>query len=364
MEPLLLHSTHQGLGAAFGERAGREIVQHYGDPDAEYAAARSAAVLADLSFRDAIRVTGEERLSWFHGVCTNDIKGLAEWSCAYAAIVTVKGAMVADVRAFRRAADLVLDLEPGTYAPVREYLERYLISEDAELHDARGELGVLGLVGRKSEQVLAAVFGPQAAPGQRLEMDGEAIAATRGLAARSGVDLLIPHTLLPAVWSRLLEGGRSLGLRPSGLDALEAVRVEDGVPRFGQDLLETTIPLEADLEHAIDYQKGCYVGQEVIARATFRGHMNRKLTGLVLGSSPAAPKAELRREGKKIGFITSVVKSPARGEYVALGYVHRDHLEPGTVLEIGGAPSTATVHTLPFVAHEPNPLDTVGPPAS
>ncbi|HYX90683.1 MAG TPA: glycine cleavage T C-terminal barrel domain-containing protein [Myxococcaceae bacterium] len=350
MEPLLLHSIHQSLGAAFVERNGREIVRHYGNPEVEYAAARSASVLVDLSFRDAIRVTGEERLSWFHGVCTNDIKGVPEWGTAYAAIVTVKGAMVADVRAFRRDVDLVLDLEPGTYESVREYLERYLISEDAELHDAHADLAVLGLVGPKSLEALTAAFGPDATPGGRLELEGRGIGVGQALAARSGIDVLIPRPLLPEVWSRLLEAGQRAGLRPSGMDALEAVRVEDGVPRFGQDLLETTIPLEADLAHAIDFQKGCYVGQEVIARATFRGHMNRKLTGLLLGASPAEPRAELRRDGKRIGFITSVVKSPARGEYVALGYVHRDHLAPGTVLEIASGPATATVHTLPFVA--------------
>jgi folate-binding protein YgfZ len=350
MDRLPLHSTHENLGAAFGDRADREAVRHYGDPEAEYAAARSASVLVDLSFRDAIRVTGEDRLSWFHGVCTNDIKGLAAWSAVYAAIVTVKGAMVADVRAFRRDADLILDLEPGGYEGVREYLERYLISEDAELHDARGELAVLGLVGPNSGRVLTAVFGPEAAPGKRLELDGVGIAVAPSLAARTGFDLLLPRAKLADGWPRLLEAGARAGLRPAGLDALEAVRVEDGVPRFGQDLLETTIPLEADLDRAIHYQKGCYVGQEVIARATYRGHVNRKLTGLLLGPSAAEPRAELRRDGKKIGFLTSVVKSPARGEYVALGYVHRDHLAPGTVLEIAGAPFTATVHGLPFVA--------------
>ncbi|HZA50262.1 MAG TPA: aminomethyl transferase family protein, partial [Myxococcaceae bacterium] len=156
MDPLPLHSTHQNLGAAFGEQGGREAVRHYGDPEAEYAAARSASVLVDLSFRDAIRVTGEDRLTWFHGVCTNDIKGLAPWNAAYAAIVTVKGAMVSDVRAFRREPDLILDLEAGRYDGVREYLERYLISEDAEMHDARPEVAMLAVIGPKSREVLTA----------------------------------------------------------------------------------------------------------------------------------------------------------------------------------------------------------------
>ena len=347
METLPLHSTHSALGAVYGERGGRQVVSHYGSTDREYAAARSAAVLVDLSMRDAIRVTGEDRLSWFHGVCTNEIKAVPVWASTYAAIITVKGAMVADVRAFVRPDDLVLDLEPGRYEAVRTYLERYLISEDAEMHDARGELAVLGTVGPKAGDVLAAAFGMDAKPGTRAEFEGQGVAIAPSLAARAGFDLLLPRALLPQMWKHLLDRGAPAGLVPAGLDALEIVRVEDGVPRFGQDLLESTIPLEADLTHAIHYQKGCYVGQEVIARATYRGHMNRKLTGLLLGESSAEPKAELFAGDRKVGFLTSVVRSPARGQFVALGYVHRDHLAAGTSLSVG--PASATVQPLPFV---------------
>ncbi len=336
MDALLLHSTHAGAGASFGSRGGRETVAHYGAPVDEYQAARSGAVLVDLSFRDALRITGEERLSYFHGMCTQDIKGLPEWGSAYFTIVSVKGAMVGDGRAVRRTDDLVLDLEPGTSDHVREFLEKYLISEDAELQPAAGEVAVLGLVGPRTEEVLKAAFGEQLPEG--------IVRLPSLLTKGPGTDLLLPTNRLEEIWSRL----RDAGARPAGLEPLEWVRVEDGVPRFGQDLLETTIPLEADLKHAIHYNKGCYVGQEVIARATYRGQMNKKLTGLVLGESGAPERAELRKDGKKVGFITSVVRSPSRGDHVALGYVHRDHLAPGTVLEVADTPVTATVQELPF----------------
>jgi aminomethyltransferase len=145
----------------------------------------------------------------------------------------------------------------------------------------------------------------------------------------------------------LVQAGGAHGLRPLGFQALELLRVEAGVPRYGQDMVDTTIPLEANLTHAISYNKGCYIGQEVIARATFRGHMNRKLAGLLLGDVEAAPGTELRKGEKKVGWITSVVRSPAQGQRVALGYVHRDHLEPGTELTLAEG-STVKVAPLPF----------------
>ena len=129
---------------------------------------------------------------------------------------------------------------------------------------------------------------------------------------------------------------------------LEVLRVEAGVPLFGADLTETTIPLEANLDRAIALNKGCYVGQEVIARATYRGHMNRKLAGLLLGAGAPVPGTELQLAGKKVGWVTSVVSSALRGQNVALGYVHKDSLAPGTALDLAGG-GTATVAALPFV---------------
>jgi folate-binding protein YgfZ len=139
-------------------------------------------------------------------------------------------------------------------------------------------------------------------------------------------------------------------MKPLGFEALEQLRVEAGVPRYGQDMVDTTIPLEANLASAISYNKGCYIGQEVIARATFRGHMNRKLAGLLLGDADAAPGTELKVGDRKVGWITSVVRSPLKGQRVALGYVHRDFLEPGTQLTLGAGPASATVSALPFAA--------------
>lgn len=354
MEPLSLHFLHEQAGAHFLEVNGREVVADYGDVDAEYRAAREAVALHDATYREALRITGEDRASFLHGMVTQEIKGLPAGAATYAAMITVKGAMVADARVLRREADLLLDVEPGLGAKVREFLEKFLISEDAELHDATGEQGVLRLLGPRTAELLGAALGSPFAP---LPQDATRAATLAGQevllvgAARlepHGVEVRVPRAGLEAVWKALEAAGAGLGLKRLGWRALEMLRVEAGEPRYGQDMVDTTIPLEANLAHAISYNKGCYIGQEVIARATFRGHMNRKLAGLLLGATAAAPGTELKKDGKKVGWVTSVVRSPRKGQHVALGYVHRDHLEPGTVLTVGEGPAEATVAALPL----------------
>jgi folate-binding protein YgfZ len=352
MEPLSLHFLHEQAGAHFLEVNGREAVADYGDVEAEYRAARQAVALHDATYREALRITGEDRVSFLHGMVTQEVKGLAAGAATYAAMITVKGAMVADARLLRREADLLLDLEPGMGAKVQEFLGKFLISEDAELHEATGELGVLRLLGPRTAELLGAVAGGPFAPlppdaTRTFTLAGQEVLVV-GRPGQEGVDLLVPRGGLEAVWKALVAAGGAFGLKPLGWRAHEMLRVEAGVPRYGQDMVDTTIPLEANLTSAISYNKGCYIGQEVIARATFRGHMNRKLAGLLLGSTEAAPGTELKKDGKKVGWVTSVVRSPLKGQTVALGYVHRDHLEPGTVLALGDGPAEATVATLPF----------------
>jgi folate-binding protein YgfZ len=354
MQPLSLHFLHEQAGARFLELNGREGVADHGDVAAEYRAAREAVALHDASYREALRITGEDRVSFLHGMVTQDVKGLPPGTAAYTALLTAKGAMVADARILRREADLVLDLEPGLGAKVREFLEKYLISEDAELQDATGELAVLRLLGPKTTELLGALLGgplpplphhatrPGTLAGQPVLLVGSTLLEPHG------VDLVVPRAGLESVWRALGEAGAALGLQPLGHHALELLRVEAGVPRYGQDMVDTTIPLEAHLSHAISYEKGCYIGQEVIARATFRGHMNRKLAGLLLGEAQATPGAELKKGDKKVGWVTSVARSPRMGQLVALGYVHRDHLAPGTALTLGEGPAEATVTALPF----------------
>ncbi|ATB28543.1 YgfZ/GcvT domain-containing protein [Melittangium boletus] len=354
MQPLSLHFLHEQAGARFQDVQGREVVSDYGNEAAEYRAARETVALHDATYREALRITGEDRTSFLHGMVTQDVKGLAAGASTYAALITVKGAMVGDARILRRDTDLLLDVEPGLGVKVREFLEKFLISEDAELHDATEELGVLRLLGPRTPELLTAALGTPSEPlpqdaTRPVHLAGQDVLLVGNTRLQAqGVDVLVPRQGLEAVWKAFVTAGGPLELAPVGWRALEVVRVEAGVPRYGQDMVDTTIPLEANLTHAISYNKGCYIGQEVIARATFRGHMNRKLAGLRLGADGAAPGTELKKDGKKVGWLTTVTRSPGANESRALGYVHRDHLEPGTVLTVGEGPGEATVTALPF----------------
>lgn len=295
----------------------------------ELQAARTGCVRVDLSGREQLRLTGPDRVSYLQGMVTNDVEALAEGHACYAAVLTAKGAMVGDVRVLKRADELVLDTGEGRGAAVLEFLNRYLISEDAEL-SAAADLAVLGLLG------------PQAKAAEARLPAALVLGAFEGFLPGE-VDVLVPR-------ERLAEAVAALGEVPVlSAATAEVLRVEAGVPRFGVDMTETTIPLEANLDHAIHYKKGCYIGQEVIARATYRGQMNKRLMGLLLGETAAEPGTELRVGDRKVGWLTSVVRSAGLGQLVALGYVHRDFLEPGTAVELasGGA---ATVAKLPLLA--------------
>jgi len=345
MVPLLLHPRHLALGARFGELRGREIVLGY--PVDEDRALRSGAGLVDLSAREVVAVTGPDRVSFVQGMVTQDVENLPVGGVADAALLTAKGAMVSDARIVRREDDVLLLVEPGFGPVVQEALQRYLISEDAEVAQISDALGQLALVGPGAEAVAQAALGRP--PGVSAQLwpfdrdDASGWVLPQGLKL-PGVDLLVPVRSLEAVFERLLAAGAV----PAGFEALEVLRVERGTPRYGADLDERTIPLEARLQSAISYEKGCYIGQEVIARATFRGHVNRQLVGLSLAALPPL-RTELFLGERRVGMVTSAVQSPVFGT-IGLGFAHRDVAQPGTALSLAAGAGPVTVRALPFAS--------------
>lgn len=287
--------------------------------ESEYRAANEGCAVFDASGREQLRVTGSEAVSFIQGMVTNDVEALAPGGSCYAALLTVKGSMVGDARILRREGDVVVDTGPGRGQAVKDFLNKYLISEDAEIFDAP-EFAVVGLVGPQSREV-AGRIPANAREGELTSFFG-------------GVDVLVKR-------SRLAEVMAALGEVPRlSAETLEVLRVEKLVPLFGVDMTEVTIPLEANLDHAINYKKGCYIGQEVIARATYRGQMNKKLVLLLVGDAAPERKTELKQGERKVGWITSVVKSVKHGQHLALGYVHRDFLAAGTKFEMAGGAAT------------------------
>jgi len=303
---------------------------------------RQSAGLLDASGREAVRLVGPERASFLHGMVTNDVEGLPVGLWAYATACTAKGAMVADCRVLARPQELWLDTEPGHGERLLGHLSRFLISEDAELHVASGERAVLMLVGPTALQVASAAGLPL--PEGNAVSDGPdgTWVLQHGLYGVPAVEVFVPVSGKEALRAKLAAAGAV----ELPLSALETLRVEAGLGRMGTDMDETTIPLEANLERGIHYQKGCYLGQEVIARVTFRGQVNKKLSGLRFSGALPAHGTELRKGEKVVGRVTSAVQS-ARFGAIGLGYVHRLFLEPGTELELPDG-SRASVGALPF----------------
>jgi folate-binding protein YgfZ len=361
MSSLALHEFHHSLNARFGEVNGVEVVAHYGDALAEHAALRETAGVLDLSCRSRLCLTGADRVKFLHGQVTNDVSGLNAGEGCYAALVNAKGKMQSDLNLYRLADELLLDFEPGLSAAITQRLEKYIIAEDVQVVDTAPHYGLLSVQGPRASEVVRALDLGISVPAGLMTflsakdaMLGEIYLMNQPRVGTAGLDLFVPTASLGAVADKLLAAAKSIGGRASGWEALETARIEAGIPRFGVDMDENTLPPEAGLDaRAVSYGKGCYIGQEVIARIRTYGHVARKLCGLRLADDlKALPMRgdKLFKDGKEAGHITSAVASPTFKASRALGYVRRECNQPGTELTLRSAAgeSVAKVVELPF----------------
>ena len=368
MNRLALHELHQEFGAQFTSVNGAEVVAHYGDAAAELAALRNTVGVLDLSCRSRLCLTGADRVKFLHGQVTNDVQRVRVGEGCYAALVSAKGRMHSDLNIYRLADELLLDFEPGYSPAVIERLEKFIITDNVQVLDAAPHYGLLTVLGPRAAEAVTQLGLSWALPEQPLALSAHAdttlgqlylmrregawsplltrapdATAGAGKSPAPGFDLFVPTASLGAVFDKLVAAAKSLGGRACGWDALEVVRIEAGIPRFGQDMDETNLPPEAGLEaRAISYSKGCYIGQEVIARIRTYGQVAKTLRGLRLPADLAPLPArgdKLFADGKEVGQLTSVI--PGR----ALGYVRKDHNAPGTQLTLRTAAGdcTATV---------------------
>ena len=343
MNPLILHEFHQVLGARFGALNGRELVADYGDGSAEHAALREHAGVIDLSFRSRLCLVGADRARFLHGQVTNDVKKLRAGTGCYAAITTAKGKMESDLNIFCLADELLLDFEPGLAEKVSARLEKFIVADDVQIVDAAPHYGLLAVLGPKAATVVQAlgIFAelPAAPLGSVKISDatlGDIYLVQHSRLGGSGFDLFVPNAALGAVADKLIAAAKPLGGRALGWTAFEAARIEAGIPRFGADMDETHLPLECGIEaRAIVYNKGCYIGQEVINRVHSFGHVNKALRRLRLADDlPQLPARgeKLFQDEKEVGYLTSVAKSPTGNGTLALGYVRREVNQAGTQL--------------------------------
>jgi aminomethyltransferase len=352
-----LYAVFQELGAVFTEVAGWDVPLHFGAPTAEYRAVRQGVGLSDLSPRGLVRVTGSERQRFLHAMVSNDTASLRPGEGRYATFLTHKGKLVADFVVYAESEAYLLDMEPHAVRPFIEAIERFVISEDVTFHDESAAWGLLSLQGPQAAHLLAHALDqqvPELAPYAHTlcSLAGyEVRLIRRSHTGELGYQLLAPLEVLPALWRALWRHREVSDGCAVGLETLEVLRIEAGIPLYGRDMTDDTMPVEANLDHAISYTKGCYIGQEVIARLEARGHVNRQLVGLLLTDAALpTPGATIVAADRNVGWITSVTYSPARQQNIALGYVRRECWAPGTVLKIASQESTigATVVELPF----------------
>lgn len=352
-----LHTVQQALGATFTEVAGWELPLHFGDVATEYWAVRQHVGLCDLAHRGIVRVTGKDRQRFLNAMVSNDTARLQPGQGCYATFLTNKGKMVADFVVYADAEAYWLELEPHVVPPLLQAITWFVISEDVEFHDESAAWGMLSLQGPQAEQLLGLVSDQ---PIPVLPRYGHCPWSLAGYPVRlvrqshtgvPGYQLLAPLAMFGDLWQALWPHRAACAGQPVGMAALEVLRIEAGIPRYGQDITAETIPVEANLTEAISYTKGCYIGQEVIARLDARGHVNRKLVGLRLEGTAIPPAhAVIASAERDVGWITSAAYSPGQGAPIALGYVRREVWAPGTRLTIQTADATmaATVVDLPL----------------
>lgn len=356
-----LRAALAAAGATFGNARGTEVALEFGDAAGEYHTAREHAAVIDRSASGKIEVSGPDAASFLHNLCTNDVKGLMPGSGCEAFLTSAQAKVLGHALIFRVACErgtegaFWLDLAPGQADKVLRHLDRHLISEQATLSDRSSDLVQLHVCGPDASRRIDHVFYVQPAlspaPNVTLfEIEGAGVQVRRtdsfGL---PGFDLLADLATGVRLWQRLV----AAGVRPAGARPAEILRVEAGRPLYGIDIDDTNLPQEAGrTEQAISFTKGCYIGQETVARIRTYGHVNRSLVGVRLsGPSAAEPGSHVLREGAEVGLVTSSVLSPKVGCPVALAYVKRGCERPGTRLQVqaSGVRRDAEVATLPFV---------------
>jgi folate-binding protein YgfZ len=297
-------------------------------PAAGYAALMQGAAVVDLSHRSVLRLSGRDPVGMLNAVLTNEVPGEANLG-VYALLLNPKGRVQADLRVLKAPSgdDVLIDTEPEGTAAARGLLGRYAPFSRVTLEDLSGPgetWGVLGLYGPRAKELLGGLeLAEHACAG--VTPGGVTVLAAGVAVPVAGYDLLGPADALLAARGHLLEGGAI----PADPDAYETARIEAGVPRFGTDITPENFPAEAGLlDRAVSFGKGCYPGQETVARMHYRGHPNRTLYRLSAQGPPPTPGAPIFQDEKQVGRITSVAPMPAGGQVLALGYLHRN-ADPG-----------------------------------
>ena len=316
----ILAESAMAKGATLGEYCGVETAARFGDAEAEFSALRSSCGVYDLGWRGKISVTGNDRARWLNGMVTNNIKDLKPDHGNYNFLLNAQGRIQGDMYIYNRGKQLLIDTERSQVDHLMKTLEHFIIMDDVELADVSTQMASIGVQGPKADEILRSCGIEPNRTGPfvvcDVQWDGNEVAITR--MAGDGFlayELRLSPAIAPALWNRL----RAAGASPVGTDAGEKLRIMAGVPRYGIDIRGRDLPQETKQDHALNFTKGCYVGQEIVERIRSRGNVHRMFTGFELQGEVIHGAKVVDASGKEVGEITSVAKVSNRR--IALGYI-------------------------------------------
>ena len=335
----LQHHGGELGAAAVDEYCGATTASGFGDPQAEFAALRSACGVYDLGYRAKLSITGEDRVRWLNGIVTNNIRDLAVGCGVYAFLLNPQGRILGDLYAYNRRESITVDTDCSQVEKLLATFDHYIIMDDVEVKNISEQVTALGISGPKSEEILrAAGFDP--AHLSALEVQDASLSGLSCTILRTdeeqfpAYEIWVTASDVQQIWDRLVQAG---AVR-IGSEAVEMHRIVSGIPRYGVDIRERDLPQETEQVRALNFNKGCYIGQEIVERIRSRGAVHRKFTGF-LAEDAVSLGSKVLSGDKEVGEITSAasVNFGNSDAHVALGYIRREVGSPGREVLIGSA---------------------------
>lgn len=315
-------------GAHPSEHAGTTAAPDYGNVRAEFHALLSGCGVYDLGWRAKISLTGGDRVRWLNGIITNNVRDLAPGHGVYAFLLNAQGHIQADLYVFHRGESLLVDAERSQRDKILQLFDHYIIADDVEVADISDKLTALGLTGPESRAVLerAGTAVPDLAHLQFADTQWNGNSCTvlhSGEEAKESWQVWIAPDRVRALWDSLVKAGA----KPAGASALNLFRISRAIPQFGQDIRERDLPQETGQGRALNFTKGCYLGQEIVERIRSRGAVHRNFTAFTVVEGPLPEAgAKIEVDDKEVGEITSsaTLPLPSGDRSVALGYLRRE----------------------------------------